>query len=104
MRVEWSCLDLHSLWPFLLPINHVIVKGKRGTKMRNSSAVVVNLDKLEQVVRKVVRQELSRLVRKRKGESGIEIGSPIYEDLLDITRRKKQGRVKVYPRSRVFGG
>ena len=90
----------HSLWLFLLPINHVIVKGKRGTKMRNSSAVVVNLDKLEQVVR----QELSRLVRKRKGESGIEIGSPIYEDLLDITRRKKQGRVRVYPLTRSLSG
>lgn len=72
--------------------------------MRNSSAVVVNLDKLERVVRKVVRQELSRLVGNRKGESGIEIGSPVYEDLLDITRRKKQGRVKLYPRSKAFGG
>ena len=72
--------------------------------MRNSRAVVVNLDKLERVVRKVVRQELSRVVRKGKGESGIEVGSPIYEDLLDITRRKKQGRVKLYPRSKVLGG
>ena len=72
--------------------------------MRNSRAVVVNLDKLEQVVRKVVRQELSRIVRKGKGESEIETGSPIYEDLLDITRRKKQSRVKLYPRSKVLGG
>jgi hypothetical protein len=72
--------------------------------MRDSGAVVVNLDKLERVVRKVVRQELSRLVHKRKGESGIEVGSPLYEDLLEITRRKKQGRVKLYPRSRVLGG
>lgn len=90
--------------PFLLLINHVIVKGNRGSKMKNSSAVVVNLEKLERVVRKVVRQELSRLVGKRKGESGIEIGSPVYEDLLDIRRRKKQGRVKLYPRSKAFGG
>lgn len=90
--------------PFLLLINHVIVKGNRGSKMKNSSAVVVNLDKLERVVRKVVRQELSRLVGKGKGESGIEIGSPVYEDLLDIRRRKKQGRVKLYPRSKAFGG
>lgn len=72
--------------------------------MKNSSAVVVDLEKLERVVRKVVRQELSRLVGKRKGESEIEIGSPVYEDLLDITRRKKQGRVKLYPRSKAFGG
>lgn len=72
--------------------------------MGNSNAVVVNLDKLERVVRKVMRQELSRIVRKRKGGSGIEVASPIYQDLLDIARRKKQGRVKLYPRSKVLGG
>ena len=44
--------------------------------MRNSSAVVVNLDKLERVVRKVVRQELSRIVRKSASGSEIEKGSP----------------------------
>ena len=66
--------------------------------------MVVNLEKLERVARKVVRQELSRIIRKGKSESGIEIRSPIYEDLLDITRRKKQGRVKLYPRSKVFAG
>ena len=66
--------------------------------------MVVNLEKLERVARKVVRQELSRIIRKGKSESGIEIRSPIYEDLLDIARRKKQGRVKLYPGSRVFGG
>lgn len=90
--------------PFLLLINHVIVKGNRGNKMKNSSAVVVKLDKLERVVRKVVRQELSRIIRKGKSQSGIEVGSPVYEDLLEIARRKKQGRVKLYPRSKAFGG
>ena len=65
--------------------------------MRNSRAVVVNLDKLERVVRKVVRQELSRVVQKGKAESGIEVSSPIYEDLLEISRRKKEGRIKLYP-------
>ena len=58
--------------------------------MRNSSAVVVNLDKLERVVRKVVRQELSRIVRKSASGSAIEKGSPIYQDLLDMARREKQ--------------
>ena len=65
--------------------------------MRNSRALVVNLDKLERVVRKVVRQELSRVVQKGKAESGIEVSSPIYEDLLEISRRKKEGRIKLYP-------
>lgn len=45
--------------------------------MRNSSAVVVNLDQLERVVRKVVRQELSHIVRKSAGVTAIEKGSPI---------------------------
>jgi hypothetical protein len=72
--------------------------------MRNASAVTVNLEKLERVVRKVVRQELSRIVRGGRGEGEIEKGSPLYQDLLDIARRNKQGRVKLYPRSKVIGG
>lgn len=72
--------------------------------MRNSSGVMVNLEKLERVIRKVVRQELSRIVRRAEGETEIEKGSPLYRDLLDIARRKKQGRVKLYPRSKVIGG
>lgn len=72
--------------------------------MRNPSAVTVNLEKLEQVIRKVVRQELFRIVRRGKGESEIEKGSPLYQDLLDIARRKKQGRIKLYPRSKVIRG
>lgn len=72
--------------------------------MKNSSAVAVNLERLERLVRKVVREELSRMIREAKGESEIEVGSPIYEDLVDIIRRKKQGRVKLYPRTKVLGG
>ena len=71
--------------------------------MRNTSAVMVSLEKLERVVRKVVRQELSRVVRRGRGESEIERGSPLYLDLLDIARRKKRERVKLYPRSKVIG-
>ena len=72
--------------------------------MRNSAAIVVDLEKLERVVRKVVRQELFRIVRGKAGAGAIEKGSPIYKDLLDISRRKKQGRLKLHPRSKVFGG
>ncbi len=72
--------------------------------MRNSIAVELSLDKLERVGRKVVRQELSRIVRKKNGDSAIEKGSLLYRDLVEIARRKKQGRVKLYPRSKVLGG
>ena len=67
--------------------------------MGSSSAVVVNLDKLERVVGKVVRRELSRIVRKSASGNAIEKGSPIYRDMLDMARRSKQGRVKLHPRS-----
>ena len=73
-------------------------------KMRNNAAMVVNLEKLERVVRKVVRQELFRMVRGKAGAGAIEKGSPIYKDLLEISRRKKQGRLKLHPRSKVFSG
>ena len=71
--------------------------------MRSSAAILVDLEKLERVVRKVVRQELFRIVRGKAGVGAIEKGSPIYKDLLDISRRKKQGRLNLHPRSKVFG-
>jgi hypothetical protein len=73
-------------------------------KMANNAAIVVNLEKLEQVVRKVVRQELFRLVRGKAEADAIEKNSPIYKDLLEISRRKKQGRLKLHSRAKVFGG
>ena len=72
--------------------------------MAHNAAIVVNLEKLEQVVRKVVRQELFRLVRGKAEAGAIEKGSPIYKDLLEIRRRKKQGRLKLHSRAKVFGG
>lgn len=72
--------------------------------MANNAAIVVNLEKLEQVVRKVVRQELFRLVRGKAEADAIEKDSPIYKDLLEISRRKKQGRLKLHSRAKVFGG
>ena len=72
--------------------------------MANNAAIVVNLDKLERVVRKVVRQELFRLVRGKSAAGAIEKGSPIYKDLLEISRRKKQGRLKLHSQAKVFGG
>ena len=71
--------------------------------MRNGAAIVVDLERLERVVRKVVRQELFRIVRRKAGAGAIEKNSPIYKDLLEIGRRKKQGRLKLHPRSKVFG-
>ena len=72
--------------------------------MGNDAAIVVNLDKLERVVRKVVRQELFRLVRGKAEAGAIEKASPLYKDLLEISRRKKQGRLKLHSRAKVFGG
>ncbi len=72
--------------------------------MGNNAAIVVSLDKLERVVRKVVRQELFRLVRGKAEAGAIEKGSPIYKDLLEISRRKKQGRLKLHSHAKVFGG
>ena len=95
MRVRRGLRPAYA--PFLLLVNHVIVKGNRGSKMRNSSAVVVNLDKLERVVRKVVRQELSRIVRKSVSGSAIEKGSPIYQDLLDMAPPEKKRVGKTLP-------
>jgi len=58
---------------------------------------------LEQLMRRIVREELTRLVTKEPDTFYLEPGSPLYEDMEDILRQKKQGKIKLYSHKEVWG-
>jgi len=62
---------------------------------------LVNL--LEPLMRRVVREELARLVAETPDVFYLEPDSPLYEDMEDILRRKEQGKIRLYSHEEVWG-
>ena len=59
--------------------------------------VNVELDTLVDIIRQVVREEVSRVVTGSPDEPGVvylEPGSPLYEDMEEIIRRAERGRIQ----------
>jgi len=68
--------------------------------------VNVDLDTLVDIIRQVVREEVSRLMTGSPVEPGVvylEPGSPLYQDMEEILRRKKEGQIKLYTHKEVWG-
>ena len=66
----------------------------------------LNLDELKEIIRSVVREEVTAALETWTGyfePTIIEPGSPLYEDLKDIEQRAREGRLKFYTYEEVFG-
>lgn len=63
--------------------------------------VAASLEEIERVVRRVVREELTRATRGL--QEPIEPGSPLVRDLVEIARRRAQGRIRLRARKEVLG-
>jgi hypothetical protein len=66
-----------------------------------SAEELVNM--LEPLMRRIVREELTRLVAQEPDVFHLDVDSPLYEDMEEILRRKKQGQVKLYSHKEVWG-
>ncbi len=51
---------------------------------------------LEPLIRKIIREELSRLVKAEPGTFYLEPDMPLYKDMEDILQRKIKGHVKLH--------
>jgi hypothetical protein len=71
---------------------------------RNATAknVTAALEEMERVVRRVVREELTRATR--GFQEPIESGAPLARDLVEIAQRRARGRGRLRSRKEVFGG
>lgn len=68
-----------------------------------SPTVTIALDELEELIRKVVREELAQAIIQEPKLFQLEPGTSLYQDMEEILQRKAQGRIKLYSNDEVWG-
>jgi hypothetical protein len=66
----------------------------------------LSIAELESLIRRVVRDEIESVLAGLdlyEGPTVIEPGSPLYQSLIDIQQRAREGRLKFYTYEEVFG-
>ena len=66
----------------------------------------LSVTELEELIRRIVREEIALALDERDiyiEPTVIEPGSPLYEDLMDIEQRAREGRLKFYTYEEVSG-
>jgi hypothetical protein len=58
---------------------------------------------LEPLIRRVVREELARVVTTQPKTFHLKPDSPLYQDMAEILRRKKQGDIRLHSHAEVWG-
>ncbi|MCD4744660.1 MAG: hypothetical protein K8R67_19525 [Desulfobacteraceae bacterium] len=58
---------------------------------------------LEPLIRRVIREELTRIAKAEPGIFYLDSDTPIYKDMEDIMQRKTQGNTKLHSHEEVWG-
>ena len=66
--------------------------------------VTLNVQQLEEVIRKVVREELMAFATQEQGIFHLDKESPLYKDMEDILGRKKSGQLKFRTHEEIWNG
>ena len=65
---------------------------------------IENLTKhLEPMIRRIIREELSNVVKNAPGLFYLNPDMPIYKDMEEIRQRKLNGQIKLYSHNEVWG-
>ncbi len=64
--------------------------------------VTMNVQQLENLIRKVIREELVEFATQEFGIFNLDKESPLYEDMEDILERKKNGKLKFYTHEEIW--
>jgi hypothetical protein len=84
-----------------------IQKKAGGLIMAQTQGNGINMDKLadalEPVIRRVVREELTRLLRENAGIFNLTQNMPLYEDMEEISQRKAKEKIKLHSHEEVWG-
>lgn len=65
----------------------------------------LDVDDLESLIRRVVREEIGELLSQLgfyEESTKIEVGSPLYQDLMDIQQRARTGHLEFYTYEQAF--
>jgi hypothetical protein len=68
-----------------------------------SSQIVIGVEQLESIIRRVVREELAQILVKEPDTFYIDPDSPLYKDMQEILHRREQGTVKLHTHTEVWG-
>ena len=66
--------------------------------------VALSVQQLEEIIRKVVREELMEFVTQEQVIFNLDKESPLYEDMEDILERKKSGQLKFHTHEEIWNG
>ena len=69
-----------------------------------SNDVTLNVQQLEEVIRKVVREELMAFATQEQGFFYLDKESSLYKDMEDILERKKSNQLKFHTHEEVWNG
>lgn len=58
---------------------------------------------LEPIIRRVVREELTNVVKDAPGLFYLNPEMPIYDDMVELQQRKSNGQIKLYTHDEVWG-
>ncbi len=65
--------------------------------------VTVSLADLEAVIRRVVREELAAARDEEEGVVYLDEDSPLYRDMEELLRMKREGTLRILSRAEAFG-
>ena len=66
--------------------------------------VALSVQQLEEIIRKVVREELMEFVTQEQVIFNLDKESLLYEDMEDILERKKSGQLKFHTHEEIWNG
>ena len=74
--------------------------------MNQPQQIEINVDNLaktlEPLIRRVVREELSRIIKKEPEIFYLDPEMPIYKDMEEIRQRKAQGKIELHSHEEVW--
>ena len=57
---------------------------------------------IEPIIRRVIREELTKMARQKPGIFYLEPEMPLYKDMQDLSRRKAKGKIDLYSHEEVW--
>jgi hypothetical protein len=85
----------------------VVLRREDVMPVETANTITVSAEELvkllEPVMRRIVREELAEFAVHEPEAFRVEPGSPLYESLVNILRRKAEGKLRFYTHEEVFG-
>ncbi len=74
-----------------------------STAVAEKTVASLSLAELEDLLRRVVREELAHALEEEEGVVYLDDDSPLYQDLLEIRAMKERGELKLLSHEEVWG-